>query len=115
MGEETDGKAAKGNFPDSENIIKLDFVDGCTTKYWMYTLNEYSLWYVNYISKWAYLGEKKCDTKRSWFLTQALLLSVYSLKLFSLSGPLFLYLSKMYYTICDMSLGSQFFYFVTQK
>ena len=59
MGEETDGKAAKGNFPDSENIIKLDFVDGCTTKYWMYTLNEYSLWYVNYISKWAYLGEKK--------------------------------------------------------
>ena len=30
MGEEIDYKAANGNFPDAENIIKLDFVDGCT-------------------------------------------------------------------------------------
>ena len=54
MGEEIDGKAAKGNFPDAEDIIKLDFVDGCTTN-------------IERTLKWVYFMVCKLDLEMSLF------------------------------------------------
>ena len=78
MGEEIDGKAAKGNFPDAENTIKLDFVDGCTTNIECTHKWVYFMVCKLYLEMSLFRGKKKrkvTDTKRSWFVTQALLLS----------------------------------------